>query len=97
MQFMLTGIGLAISSQLRGYAEYRFFTSIARYATGVGAVQMTMRLNGDVYLCIAAIDLARSGSLTREARAPHPNAAIDRVAERAARILGRRESHQGIH
>jgi len=92
MQFMLTGIGLAISSQLRGYAEYRFFTSIARYATGVGAVQMTMRLDGHVYLCTAAIDLGRSGPLTIQARAAHPNAAVDRVAERAARILSRRAS-----
>jgi len=91
MQFRLTGNGLAISNQLRAYAEYRFFTSTARYASGVVVVQMTMRQDGDVYFCAAVIDLAPSGALTIQARAPHPNAAIDRVAERAARLLSRRD------
>jgi ribosome-associated translation inhibitor RaiA len=91
MQFRLTGNGLAISNQLRAYAEYRFFTSTARYASGFAVVQMTLRQEGDVYFCTAVIDLAPSGVLTIQARAPHPNAAIDRVAERAARLLSRRD------
>lgn len=91
MQFRLTGNGLAISNQLRAYAEYRFFTSTARYASGVAVVQMTLRQDGDVYFCIAVIDLAPSGALSIQASAPHPNAAIDRVAERAARLLSRRD------
>jgi ribosome-associated translation inhibitor RaiA len=90
MQFMLTGSGLTISNQLRAYAEYRFFTSIAPYASGLAVVQMTLPQDGDVYFCTAAIDLAGPGALTIQTRAPHPNAAIDRVAERAARLLSRR-------
>jgi ribosome-associated translation inhibitor RaiA len=81
MQFMLTGAGLAISNQLRAYAKYRFFTSIARYATGVGAVHVALRLEGGVYRCTAAIELASFGPLTIQAQAPHPNAAIERVAD----------------
>jgi hypothetical protein len=50
MQFMLTGDGLAVSDQLRAYAEYRFFTRIARYASAVRVVQMTVRCDGDAYL-----------------------------------------------
>jgi len=91
MQFVLTATGLTISSQLRAYAEYRFFTSIARYATGVRAVHVTLRLDGGVYRCTATIELASFGPLTIQARAPHPNAAIDLLAERAARLLSRRE------
>jgi ribosome-associated translation inhibitor RaiA len=91
MHFGLTGNGLAISSQLRAYAEYRFFTSTARYTSSVAVVQMTLRQDGDVYSCTAVVDLAPSGTLTIQARAPHPNAAIDSVAERAARLLSRRD------
>jgi ribosome-associated translation inhibitor RaiA len=91
MQFRLTGNGLAISNQLRAYAEYRFFASTARYASGVAVVQMTLRQDGDECFCTAVIDLAPSGVLTVQARAPHPNAAIDRVAERAARLLSQRD------
>jgi len=96
MQFMLTGIGLAISHQLRAYAEYRFFTSIARYVTGVGAVDVALRLDGGVYRCTAAIELPSFGPITIQAHAPHPNAAIDRVAERAARLLNRREPQSTV-
>jgi len=87
MQFMLTGDGLAISNQLRAYAEYRFFTTIARYASAIGIVQMTVRCDDDVYFCTAAFDQARAEGFTVQARACHPNAAIDRVADRAARVL----------
>jgi hypothetical protein len=90
MQFMLTANGLAISSQLRAYAEYRFFTTIARYASAIGIVRMTVRCDGDVYFCTAAVDEARAEGFTVQARAPHPNAAIDKVADCAARLLSRR-------
>lgn len=91
MQFMLTGSGLAISHELRAYAEYRFFTRIARYASAIGVVQMTVRFDADVYFCTAAVDPARAGGFTVQARAHHPNAAIDKVADRAARLLSRRD------
>jgi ribosome-associated translation inhibitor RaiA len=96
MQFVLTGSGLVISHQLRAYAEYRFFTSIARYAAGVDAVHVALRLDGGVYRCTAAIELASFGPLTIHARAPHPNAAIDRLADRAARLLSRREPRSSV-
>jgi ribosome-associated translation inhibitor RaiA len=91
MEFMLTGNGLAISNQLRAYAEYRFFTRIARYAKAIGVVQMTVRCDADVYFCTAAVDPGRVEGFTVRARAPHPNSAIDRVADRAARLLSRRD------
>jgi ribosome-associated translation inhibitor RaiA len=91
MQFMLTGDGLAVSNQLRAYAEYRFFTRIARYASAIRVVQMTVRCDGDAYFCTAAVDPARAEGFTVQARALHPNAAIDKVADRAARLLSRRD------
>jgi ribosome-associated translation inhibitor RaiA len=91
MQFMLTGDGLAISNELRAYAEYRFFTRIARYARAIGLVQMMVRCDGDVYFCTAAVDPACAEGFTVQARARHPNAAIDRVADRAAQRLSRRD------
>jgi ribosome-associated translation inhibitor RaiA len=91
MQFIFTGNGLAIPNQLRAYAEYRFFTRIARYASTIGVVQMTVRCDGDVYFCSAAVDQAQADGFTVQAQAPHPNAAIDKVADRAARLLSRRD------
>jgi ribosome-associated translation inhibitor RaiA len=88
---MLTGNRLAISNELRAYAEYRFFTRIARYASAIGVVEMTVRYDGDLYFCTAAVDPARAEGFTVQARARHPNAAIDRVADRAAQRLSRRD------
>jgi ribosome-associated translation inhibitor RaiA len=91
MQFLLTADGLAISNQLRAYAEYRFFTKVARHASTISVVQITVRCDGDVYFCTAAVDETRAEGFTVQARAAHPNAAIDKVADRAARLLSRRD------
>lgn len=93
MRIMLTGKDVAVTEQLRAYAEYRMFTSIARYEPLVRAVNVTLRRHTDHqdrFLCLVSLDLSPSGQITTRASAPHPNVAIDRVADRVASLLGQR-------
>src|SRR3954471_18594487 len=77
----------------RAYGEYRFFTSVARHAAMIRAVDVTLtRVTGanPRFQCAVVVDLGVSGRIKTQARAPRPTAAIDRAAERAAWLLERR-------
>lgn len=93
MRIRISGLDTPITDEKRAYAEYRFFTSIAPYEPQVGAVdvvvgrELTARRQ---FRCTVTVDLGRSGQIRTQARAMHPSAAIDRAAERAAWLIGRR-------
>src|SRR3954468_22963012 len=82
-----------LTDDTRAYGEYRFFTSVARHAAMVRAVDVTLtRVTGanPRFQCAVVVDLGVCGRIKTQARAPHPTAAIDRAAERAAWLLDRR-------
>ena len=92
MRIVLTGHDISITDQLRAYVEYRLFTSTAQYKTLIRSVNVTLRHNPGVrgrFLCLIAVDLGRTKPMKVRACGPHPNAAIDRAAQRAATHLHR--------
>ena len=91
MQIRVTGSD-RVRDQFQSYAEYRIFTSIARYEHLVRVANVTLRedaSNRDPFLCVVSLDLRLSDPITARARGAHPNHAIDRAAERLASLLGR--------
>lgn len=95
MRIMLSGANDLVTDRMRAYTEYRMFTSIARYGTAIRAVYVTLQPRApkrEGFLCGVVIDLSPSGQVKLQAHAAHPTAAIDKVCERAGRLLGLREA-----
>ena len=99
MQIRLVGVDVDVTDRIRAYAEYRFFTSTARHAPLVRSVEIALKpragscgpnSNDGGFLCQVSVDLGASGRIKTQARGPHPSAAIDRAANRAAWLLSRR-------
>jgi ribosome-associated translation inhibitor RaiA len=95
MRMPLTGNGVIITDQLQTYAEYRLFTSIARYQALIHAINVTLGHdpgNRSRYLCIVGVDLNSGEQIKIRSYGAHPNAAIDRAADRTSLRLSRRTS-----
>jgi ribosome-associated translation inhibitor RaiA len=93
MRITVSGANTPLSDAQRAYAEYRVFTSIAAHETRVRAVQVVIRRVSAAdgpFLCSIAVDLGSYGHIKTQARAAHPNAAIDRAADRTGWLVGRR-------
>ena len=93
MRIRVSGINIPIAEEKRAYAEYRFFTAIAPYEPQVGAVDVLVGRELAArrqFFCAVTVDLGRSGYIRTQARAAHPSGAIDRAADRAAWLIGRR-------
>ena len=96
MRIPLTGKNVMITDQLRTYVEYRLFTSVARYEALIRGINVTLGHNpgkGGRFLCVVALDLGPGGQIRIRASGAHPNAAIDRAAERTSLRLSDRSSH----
>ena len=92
---MLSGGDDIVTDRIRAYTEYRMFTSIARYGTRVRGVYVTLQRrthHRKGFLVSVVIDLGRTDQIKTQALGPHPTAAIDRVCERAERLLGARDT-----
>jgi ribosome-associated translation inhibitor RaiA len=93
MRIKVSGVDGLIPNVNRRYAEYRFFTSVAPHAMKVRAVDVVIRCDSASrrsFICAAVVDLGSSGRIKTQARAAHPSAAIDRAADRTARLVRRR-------
>jgi ribosomal subunit interface protein len=95
MRIPLTGKDVIITDQLQTYVEYRLFTSVARYQALIRGVNVTLGhnlANGGRFLCVVAVDLGPGEQIKIRAFGDHPNAAIDRAADRTSLRLSRRAS-----
>ena len=93
MRIPVTGKGVIITDQLHTYVEYRLFTSIARYQALIHKVNVTLghdRRNRGRFLCVVAVDLSSGEQIKIRSSGAHPNAAIDRAADRTSLRLSRR-------
>jgi ribosome-associated translation inhibitor RaiA len=93
MRIRVSGINTPVTDEKRAYAEYRFFSAIAPYEARIRAVDVVVSRDLDQsgrFVCTVAVDLGRFGRVKTQARAVHPSAAIDRAADRAAWLVGRR-------
>ena len=95
MRVLLTAKDAVITDQLRTYVEYRLFTSLARHQAVIQGINVTIEHNSrnrSRFLCIVAVDLGPREQIKIRAYGAHPNAAIDRAAERTSLRLSRRTS-----
>jgi ribosome-associated translation inhibitor RaiA len=93
MRISLSAAHVAAGDSLRAYVEYRLFTSIARHHAIVSGADVLFRqatTRHARFVCTIALDLGAAGRVKTQARGTHPEAAIDRAAERAAWLLERR-------
>ena len=95
MRIRLTGKDVITTDQLQTYVEYRLFTSIARYQALIHEVNVTLGHNPGNrgrFLCVVTVDLSSGEQIKIRSYGSHPNAAIDRAADRTALRLRRRTS-----
>jgi ribosome-associated translation inhibitor RaiA len=95
MRITFSGINTPVTGNQRAYAEYRFFTVVARHDAVVETVTVAIRRGAAAdrrFLCTVAVVLRSSATVKALVRAVHPSAAIDRAADRIAWLLDRRTS-----
>jgi ribosome-associated translation inhibitor RaiA len=86
MRVVISSHGLPIDTQIRAYAEYRLFSTLATHDNVLGARVRLRRADAAVQ-CSVHVTLRPRGSVQARSSAPHPAAAIDRAAERVAAVM----------
>lgn len=91
MKIEVTDIGRTFGRQTRAYAEYRVFSSLARFADAVRevVVSVTPTARGHTVTSSVIVRLETGQSVSVAARGRHPYDAIDRVAQQLRPALVR--------
>lgn len=91
MRVSVTDIGCAFGRQTRAYAEYRIFSSVARFGDVVHAAEVSLISQRAVAAarCVVALTLDDGGRLRVATRGRHAYDAINRAAERIGHELRR--------
>jgi hypothetical protein len=90
MRVVISSHGLPFDTQIRTYAEYRLFSTLAPHDNVLGA-RVRLRRVDDAVQCNVHVTLRPSGSVHARSSAPHAAAAIDRAAGRIAALM---DGHQ---
>ena len=91
MTISVTDIGRAFGRQTRAYAEYRVFSSVARFSDVVheARISLTSRRAVSATRCVVSLTVHDGGRLRVSARGRHVYDAINRAAERIGDALRR--------
>ncbi len=91
MRISVTDIGCTFGRQTRAYAEYRLFSSVARFSDVVhdAGISLTSGRAGDAARCVVSLTVNDGGRLRVSARGRHVYDAIDRAAARVGEALRR--------
>ena len=91
MRISVTDIGSSFGRQTRAYAEYRIFSSVARFGHIVhdATVSLTSRRAGGGARCVISLTTTDHCCLKVSARGRHVYDAINRAAERMGADLRR--------
>jgi ribosome-associated translation inhibitor RaiA len=91
MLILVRDIGCTFGRQTRAYAEYRIFSSVARFGDVVreADVSLTSRRAGSAATCVVALTIDDGGRLRVSARGRHVYDAISRAAARIGEELRR--------
>ena len=91
MRISVTEVGRTFGRQTRAYAEYRVFSSIARFGDVARDVEvsLTSRLARASAECVVTVIVRGDASVTVSARGCHAYDAINRASERTADALRR--------
>jgi ribosomal subunit interface protein len=95
MRILVTSKDVIITDQLQTYVEYRLFTAIARYQAVICGINVALGHNAghrQRFLCVVMVDLSSGEQIKIRASGAHPNAAIDRAADRMSLRLSHRAS-----
>lgn len=90
MRVVISSRGLPFDAQIRTYAEYRLFSTLAPHDNVLGA-RVRLRRVEDAVQCHVRVTLRPRGSVHARGSAPHAAAAIDRAA---GRIATRMDEHR---
>ena len=99
MRIEVTAKTDSVSPQIRAYAEYRLFTTLARHTGAIRSVRILLGSSepqaGGAVTCEVDVALQASGSARVVAYGPHMHAAIDLAAERIGYVIDRLEASNG--
>lgn len=93
MRIEVTARGSEFEDQTRAYAEFRVFSTLARFSEVVEHASITLRrasADRHAVLCVVGVTLACGTRARISARGRHAYDAIDRAAGRVADVLRRR-------
>jgi hypothetical protein len=92
MKIEVTDIARTFGRQTRAYAEYRIFSSLARFSDVVrdAAVSLTLASRGHTVVCSVLVGFESGMPVLVTARGRHAYDAINRVAYRIGPALRRR-------
>jgi hypothetical protein len=90
----VTDIGSAFGRQTKAYAEYRIFSSVARFSETVheANISLTSKRAGGAARCVVSLTVGGGGHLRVSARGRHAYDAINRAAGRIYDELCRQSS-----
>lgn len=95
MRIEVVAVGPGFRKQMLAYAEYRFFSSLARFSELIRDVDISLAapaIAGEPVVCAVSL-VFESGRQTRvRARGLQASEAIDRASDRAIRILSKTPS-----
>ena len=82
----------SITKELKGYAEYRLFSSVGPLVSRIESITVHVRENDTMTsaagaTCAITAQLSSADCVRTRCTGPHPAAAIDRAAERVARAI----------
>ena len=91
MRIAVTDIGATFGRQTTAYAEYRIFSSVARFGSAIrdADVSLSSPRSGGGARCVVALTVDDGGRLRVSATGRHVYDAINRAAERIGRQLHR--------
>ena len=99
MRIEVTAKNDAVSPQIRAYAEYRLFTTLARHARGIQRVSVILGSPdpqaGSTFTCEVDVPLQGSGSTRVLAHGLHMHPAIDSAAARIGDVIDRLQASNG--
>jgi len=86
MRVVISSHGVPFDTQIRAYAEYRLFSTLAAHDNVLGA-RVRLRRGDDAVQCNVHVTLRPFGSVHARSSATHAAAAIDRAAGRIAALM----------
>ena len=93
MRIAVTDIGLEFGRQTRAYAEYRIFSSLARFNHVVHDVDVSLtsasRIDGLKALCVVVVTVGDGTRVRIRASGRHAYDAINRAAQQIGEALRR--------
>jgi ribosome-associated translation inhibitor RaiA len=91
MRLTVVDIGRTFSTQTRAYAEYRIFSSVARFSDVVhdANISLTLTRAHGAARCVVSLTVDDGGRLRISARGRHVYDAIDRAGDRIGEELRR--------